>query len=262
MFGTVILDTYRKEEKLTIAKALDEICSPKDSYGWASAGIYCFWDYYMEEVLYIGLASDLSDRFKQHNGINRVSDDSCKYQYIEKYFESNDRLGYSIFVQSPLSQPLTYRNKKQYLKIAKDINSPIEDMLSEQGKDDIKRVEGILIEAYRKIHGHFPPWNDIGGSTEGQERVLPNNYYIVKSFCSPHDYISNPIISRSTLRELAANPSFMSFESFLHSVRMNILIHGMVYQDAIDFANKFDTFGWYEKIIEAGYDKKKLILNY
>lgn len=44
------------------ANAIDDLCSPKDNYGWASAGIYCFW-------VYIGLAGDLAERFKQHNGI-------------------------------------------------------------------------------------------------------------------------------------------------------------------------------------------------
>jgi GIY-YIG catalytic domain. len=262
MFGTVILDTYKKSDKLLIAKALDELCSPKDSYGWGSAGIYCFWDYYNEEILYIGLASDLTERFKQHNGLSRVNDDSCKYKYIEKYFENNDRLGYSIFAQSPLSQPLTHKNKKKYSKIAEDINSPVEDMISDQGKVDIKLVEGLLIESYRIKHGHFPPWNDIGGSVEGQRRVMANNYNIVKSFCSPQDYEVNPIMSKSTLRELAENPSYSSFESFLHVVRMNMLIHGLDYQSALNLAMKFDNFGWYEKIIEAGYDKKKLFLDY
>ena len=56
MFGTVIIDAYRKEETLELADAIDDLCSPKDNNGWASAGIYCFWDYYAEAVLYIGLA--------------------------------------------------------------------------------------------------------------------------------------------------------------------------------------------------------------
>ena len=55
MFGTVIIDAYRKEETLEMADAIDDLCSPTDNYGWASAGIYCFWDYYAEAVLYIGL---------------------------------------------------------------------------------------------------------------------------------------------------------------------------------------------------------------
>lgn len=42
MFGTVIIDAYRKEEALEMADAIDDLCSPTDNYGWASAGIYCF----------------------------------------------------------------------------------------------------------------------------------------------------------------------------------------------------------------------------
>lgn len=34
MFGTVIIDAYRKDETQGIAKALDDLCSPKDNYGW------------------------------------------------------------------------------------------------------------------------------------------------------------------------------------------------------------------------------------
>ena len=69
MFGTVIMDAYRKEEIYEMASAIEDLCSPNDSYGWASAGIYCFWDYCAEEILYIGLAGDLAERFRQHNGI-------------------------------------------------------------------------------------------------------------------------------------------------------------------------------------------------
>lgn len=72
MFGTVIIDAYRKEEALEMANAIDDLCSPTDNYGWASAGIYCFWDYYAEVVLYMGLAGDLAERFKQHNGIYQL----------------------------------------------------------------------------------------------------------------------------------------------------------------------------------------------
>ena len=262
MFGTVIMDTYKRDDKFKMMKAIDEICSPNDNYGWASAGIYCFWDYYIEEVLYIGLASDLCDRFKQHNGIKSVDDDSCKYKYIENYFNNNERIGYTIFVQSPLSQPLTFRNRTQYEKIANEANSSVENMLSEQGKDDIKRVEGILIESYRKKHGHIPPWNDIGGSIQGQNLVMPNNYNIVKSFCSPDDYEINPIVSRSTISELAENPSYVTFENFLHAVRMYVLIFGMEYEDALEFTIKNDRYNSYDRIIKNGYDKKKLILDY
>ena len=33
MFGTVIIDAYRKEEAMDMAKAIDDLYSPKDNYG-------------------------------------------------------------------------------------------------------------------------------------------------------------------------------------------------------------------------------------
>ena len=70
-----------------LANAIDDLCSPNDNYGWASAGIYCFWDYYAEAILYIGLASDLAVRFKQHNGIIPLESGS-KQKQIEEYFSN------------------------------------------------------------------------------------------------------------------------------------------------------------------------------
>lgn len=259
MFGTIIMDAYRESETLEIADALEDLCSPNDHYGWASAGIYCFWDYYIEEVLYIGLASDLCVRFKQHNGLLPLDPDCCKESYIKNYFSCNERLGYSIFVQSSLSQPLTFRNKSKYKKYAKQHNSPIADLLSEDGKNDIKRVEGILIESYRQKHGHFPPWNSVGGSIEGQKRVMPNNINIVQSFCTPDWYERSPIISRSTLRELSANPEYEAYENFLHAARMYMLIFGMDYPDALKYTIEHDSFDYYTKMKEAGYLNKRLI---
>ena len=259
MFGTVIIDAYRKEETLEMAQAIDDLCSPNDNYGWASAGIYCFWNYYAEAVLYIGLAGDLAERFKQHNGILPIKEGS-KQKQIEDYFSKNERLGYTIFVQSPLSQPLVHRNKAMYEKFAKQQNSPVEDMLSEQGRDDIKRVEGILIESFRRKYGHLPPWNSIGCSTIGQTRVMENNINIVKSFCTPDNYAINPIVSRSTIRELSQNPEWAWYENFLHGARMNLLMLGMEYNDALELINKNDTFGTYERMKNAGYLRKRLIV--
>lgn len=259
MFGTVIIDAYRKEEARELAEAIDDLCSPNDNYGWASAGICCFWDYYAESVLYIGLASDLAERFKQHNGILPVKG-GTKKEKIEEYFEKNERLGYTIFVQSPLSQPLVHRNKPLYEKFARQQNAPVEDLLSEQGRDDIKRVEGILIEAFRRKYGHFPPWNNIGGSVVGQNRVMENNINIVRSFCTTDDYAINPIVARSTIRELSQNPEWAWYENYLHGARMNLLILGMEYDDALDLINRNDTIGTYKRMKETGYLKKRLIV--
>lgn len=112
----------------------------------------------------LGLAGDLAERFKQHNGILSIKEGS-KQKQREEYFSKNERLGYTIFVQSSLSQPLVHRNKDMYEAFAKQNNSPVEDMLSDRGREDIKMVEGILIEAFRKKYDHFPPWNGLGMKT-------------------------------------------------------------------------------------------------
>ena len=237
MFGTVIIDAYRENEKQQMADAIDDLCCPNDNYGWASAGIYCFWDYYTHEVLYIGLAGDLAERFMQHNGLLHVESGS-KEKQINEYFKSHELLGYSIFVQSPLSQPLVHRNKNQYEKFAKQINAPVQDLLCEQGKNDIHRVEGILIEAYRGKHGDFPRWNRIGGDIEGQNRVLPNNYNIVNAFAHPEEYEAN----------------------YLHAVRMYMFMFGMDYTEAFEFTNKNDPFHSIDRIYEMKYFDKKLVV--
>lgn len=254
MFGTIIIDAYKKDEKEQIANALDDLCSPCDTYGWASAGIYCFWDYYSKEILYIGLAADLCDRFKQHNGIIIIDDNSCKKKQIDLYFNQKEKLGYSIFVQSPLSQPITHRNEKEYRKMLGTEFSR-EDYVGQEGQDHIKQVEGILIEAYRKANGDFPLWNRMGGSLYGQQVASIGNYEIVKSF---NDFEPNPLVSRYSLRELSKNPMYEGFESYLHAVRMSVLMSGMTFGNALEFYNKADPINRYQQMIDNGYFKKIL----
>ena len=215
VFGTVILDAYTLAETKDLAYAIDDLCSPNDSYGWASAGIYSFWDYNTHEVLYIGLASDLAIRFQQHNGLLSMPEEGCKYAHIQEYFTSHEKLGYTIFVQSPFSQPMVHRNKELFQKMAAEHNSTIQDYVSDQGITDIKRGEGILIESFNKYYGRLPAWNKVGGSIEGQRHVMPNNINIVKSFSETQLYAANPIVSRSTIRELSNNSMYEGFESFL-----------------------------------------------
>lgn len=155
---------------------------------------------------------------------------------------------------------MVHRNKALFEKLAKENNSNIQDMTTEQGINDIRRVEGILIEAFNQYYGHFPKWNKMGGSVVGQHKVLPNNINIVKSFSNPQSYAVNPIVSRSTIRELSENPTYESFESFLHVVRMYIFIFGMDYNDALALTNKFDKFSYFDKIISSNYLDKELIV--
>lgn len=260
MFGTVILDAYTKKEINPLAFAIDDLCSPSDNYGWSSAGIYCFWNYYTNEVLYIGLASDLYERFRQHNGLIPINHEGCKFKNIQEYFEKYEKLGYSIFVQSPISQPLVYRNKAHYEKFASDNKSLVSDMVSSQGVEDIKCVEGILIEAFNQTYGRFPSWNKVGGSVHGQKRVLTNNINIVHCLANPQDCIRNCIVSRSSIRELSNNPTFERYESFLHGIRQLMLMFGMDYKGAVNIMGKFVSLDIMDEMKENGYLAKRLIL--
>ena len=259
VFGTVIIDSYTKEETQEMASAIDDICSPKDAYGWASAGIYCFWDYYAQAILYIGLAGDLSERFRQHNGLLPIESGSKEIE-IKEYFSKNDRIGYTIFVQSPMSQPLVHRNKEVFKKFACMNDSPVLNLCNNQGKDDIKKVEGILIESFKREYGYFPPWNKMGGSIDGQADVMKQNINIVKSFCDTDHYYLNPIVSRSTIMELSLNPTWAWFESFLHGVRMFMLNFGMDYKEALEIVLESDYCNTYGRICDSGYMNKHLVV--
>lgn len=256
MFGTVIIDAYKQVEKEKIADALEDLCSPCDNYGWSSAGIYCFWDYYTKEILYIGLAVDLCERFMQHNGIKRVDDNCCKYKQISEYFKGKEKLGYSIFVQSTLSQPITHRNQEQYKGyMGEDFNK--EDYAGKEGKDHIKQVEGILLEVYKLNNGDYPIWNRMGGSIAGQKATSPGNYAIVRAF---NDFNHNPLVSKYSLRELSDNATYERYENFLHAVRMSMLMSGMSYGEALEFYRNHDILKTYDNMIECGYANKKLVV--
>ena len=68
---------YGNDERTEMRDAIDDIASPLDSYGFASAGIYVFFDPIKFEVLYIGLAGDLAQRFAQHNGLASMPASVC-----------------------------------------------------------------------------------------------------------------------------------------------------------------------------------------
>ncbi|MDQ0361857.1 hypothetical protein [Breznakia pachnodae] len=261
MFGTVILDSFSKKEIVEIKKALEILCNPSDYYGWSSHGIYCFWDYNTKEVLYIGLASDLELRFCQHLGIIRTTNESCKYKKIMEYFKLNERLGYTIFVQSPLAQGKVYRNKVLFDDFIESQDAPLQDYSTQQGIADIKRVEGILIESYRLENGQIPPWNEVGGSIIGQKKVMTNNINIVKSFTDSSLVEKSFIMSRSTLRELASNPTYERYENHLHAARILALNMKIDFSDALSAIHKFspDTQSTMQDIINSKYLEKKLL---
>lgn len=82
----------------------------------------------------------------------------------------------------------------------------------------------------------------------------------MKSFCKPDQFAVNPIMSRSTIRELSNNAEWEWYEIFLHTARMYLLTMGMEYEDALNLTIKNDSINTYGKIIESGYLNKKLIV--
>lgn len=254
MFGTIIQDAYTESEKEEIAYVLNDICNPNDYSGWASAGIYCFWDYETREVLYIGLARDFSERFKQHNGLVSCNPKSCKIEYINDYFSKNEKLGYSIFVQSPLHQPITIKNIFDlFCKDSQTVN--IRDFEDEPVKQDYKIVEGILIEAYKKTYNKIPIWNRISGSKEGQLASSIDNYEIIKVFTSMNP---SPLLARYTIREISNNPTYERYETFLHAARQRMLSTGCSYLQALEILKAHDMLNTYGELITEKYYCRKL----
>lgn len=254
MFGTIIIDTYSKKEVNEIAIAIDELCSPNDSLGWSSAGIYSFWDINTLDILYIGLASDLANRFKQHNGIINISSSGSKYKKIKNYFETNEKIGYSIFVQSSLSQPDVARNKKFEMRDFENIGN--------EGIEYIKNIEGQLIEAYKLANNRLPLWNEIGGSALTRKYSTVNNYHqIVQNFAI--NGLQNPIVAKCTIRELSSNPSFEMFEEQLHGIRILMFNHGLSFKEAVSFELKSNIYfsDYWQRILEDDYLEKKIILS-
>ncbi|WP_373481791.1 GIY-YIG nuclease family protein [Acetobacterium sp.] len=262
MFGTIILDAYKSDELEIMANFIDEICSPMDTVGWASAGIYSFWEYDTKEILYIGLASDLCVRFKQHNGLLPIDDSACKYLQIQDYFKTHKKLGYTILVQSPLSQPIVQRNEKMYrIFLEKPKGIAVGNYVGEEGLEHIKLVEGQLIEAYRLFTGDIPPWNKIGGNTYARKFATKGNFLqIIQAFSSGDTH--NLLISRSTLRELANNATYEWFEVQLHALRMMMLTMGYSYQDALDFQLTVnpDFQIIFDRLKDENYVQKELIV--
>ncbi|CAL2101674.1 conserved protein of unknown function [Tenacibaculum sp. 190130A14a] len=253
MLRTIILQSYKKIERRKVVNALDELCSPNDNYGWASAGIYVYWNYYTNEVLYIGLTVDLTERFKQHNGFYpSVDRNTCKYEQIEEYFKDNEKLGFSIIVQSSLSQPVTSKLKKEYKEFTKQF-SPIESYIGNEGLESIKHQEGVLIEVFKRKNGNIPQWNKMNGSISGQDSVKPINYDAIKVISNRKD---NILLSKSSLFELAESSTFERYENFLHAVRILAPVCGE--KRAIEILRNDSIIDTYREMIENGYINKKL----
>jgi len=251
VLATIVQDAYRVTEKSAVSSALHNITEPRNG-NWSSAGVYSFWDYHTKEILYLGLAVDLAQRFDQHNGETGISSVGSKSKEIRRYFESHEKLGYSIILQSALSQPITRKLKDGFPGFFSQPASAHYDV-GEDGRNSIRRMEGILIESYRSLFGRFPAWNKVGGSAEGQRSASPKNYPLLKILNTSE---INKFVSRVSLRELAENSEYNSHEAYLHSVR----IMPSPSTDAINLMSRMLGENQFEVIRRTGYFSKRLAL--
>jgi hypothetical protein len=142
MLAMVIRDVYSYAERWDFRASLKTLL-PTSGNIWSPAGVYCFWDPQSHDALYVGLASNLANRFAEHNGIRRGTGN--KSRQVKEWFRSHDRLGYSIVVQSAVSD--------------------------DKYEGASRRGEGQLIEGHRLRFGSIPPWNQMGASLEGSAKA-------------------------------------------------------------------------------------------
>ncbi|QDW27214.1 hypothetical protein FFJ24_021245 [Pedobacter sp. KBS0701] len=254
MLRTIIADSYRENEKNEIVGALGTVCNANDNYGWASSGIYCYWDYESREILYVGLAIDLTERFKQHNGMFPGIDlNTCKRREIDEYFRQKERIGFSVVLQSCLSQPATRNVEKRFEGLFTRI--PNARDIGADGKAGIQRLEGVLLEAFKKANRTFPKWNKIGGSIKGQLSVKNSN---IEAFSLLNATTMHYLLSRSTLREIAAKATLERYENFLHAARIIAPIVG--FEMACQVIASTDMIGTFNHMVAEGYHEKVLQL--
>jgi len=191
--GTVVRDVYTNTERRTMHKALRELLPSGD---WSKAGLYCYWDPESREALYIGLSKDLPSRFAQHNGLKGKPGHGNKALEINDWFQTHDRIGFSIVLQSALADDIYEGNTKL--------------------------GEGQLIEGYRALHDKFPPWNKVSGSTDGHKYVGTDTAVWFDFMTGKADGL---VVARRTIRELNDNATADLNEGRVHTSRTGMNHH-------------------------------------
>ena len=241
MWGTFILDIYRANERKEVADALIGLCDPQDGYGFASGGIYCYWDPDSRRVLYVGRAGNLHARFMQHNGLMGSSAKGNKREQIAAHFAANETLGFSILVRSPLSQGV----------IATHLTGIEDDLARYEMKANSREVEGeisdaegaaIRSEAIRQ--DRLPAWNKIGGSEpvwlpRMTERVDTGDLFTGTVDCL--------LQARLDLRPLWEDATATRYEEQLHAARIEAVKRTMLENEQLSDEHILRAIDWVAK---------------
>lgn len=238
MLCTLIWDTYADADRVGVLAALRRLL-PRHSRDWSRKGVYAFWDPDTHDLLYVGLASNLPQRFAQHNALVSHSGGN-KSKYISEWFAAHERLGFTVLIQGAAVQ------------ILEDVRN-MDWMLGVEANALTRVAEGQLIELHKQEYGHWPPWNGVGGSVKGSEWARPSERSVIKLLSASDESL---FVARRTLRHLVGDRSALQMEALLHSARMDALqrIHGM------DFDMSHDPNQNVEKIMRVlMYTDGKLI---
>jgi hypothetical protein len=201
----VILDSYKTDERAEVHAALERILSP-DQRDWSPKGVYAYWNRQTHEILYLGLASNLADRFAQHNGLVKHGGGN-KTKEINAYFEEHDYLGFTILIQSKAIAILEQIEKLDFT-------------LGTTAKQVISGSEGQLIEMHRLATGKRPPWNGIGGAKEGKSWATAAPALLDVLAARRRSLF----VARRRLRELPDDLRSRFNESTIHAARMRAMI--------------------------------------
>jgi len=217
MLCTLIWDTYTDADRLGVLAAMRRLL-PRNSRDWSRKGVYAFWDPDTRELLYVGLASNIPQRFAQHNGLIAHSGGN-KSNQINQWFSAHGRLGVTLLIQGAAIQ------------ILEDVHR-MDWMLGADAKGLTQIAEGQLIELHKQEYGRWPPWNGVGGSIQGSEWARPSERSVIKLLSAADESL---FVARRTLRDLVEDKRALQIEALLHAARMDAQrkLHGMDF----DFGN-------------------------
>lgn len=206
MLCTVIWDIYCADERAQVWDALQSLL-PEDSPSWSQKGVYGYWDPDTRELLYLGLANNLPERFAQHNGLVPHSGGNKRGE-IDAWFEGHKQLGLTTMIQAGAVGLL-------------DLMHEISPSLGAESSEIIALGEGQLIELHRQETGARPSWNRIGGSKYGAELAVENAHSLIPILSAARDSL---FVARRSLRNLAADDCALAWETTIHSARMRAVL--------------------------------------
>lgn len=229
MLCTLIWDVYTNADRISVLTAMRKLLARK-SADWSRKGVYAYWVPETRELLYVGLSSNLPQRFAEHNGLITHSGGN-KLKKINQWFSEHERLGFTLLIQGAAVQILEEVRR-------------LDPTIGVEAKRLTHIAEGQLIELHKREYGRWPPWNDVGGAVQGSEWARPTARSVIKLLSAADQSL---FVARRTLRELVEDKRALQWEALLHAVRM----HALMELHEMDFAYAADRQETVEKMMRV-----------